>query len=94
MQKTKKIKAKSLNKSKKGENEKDNIPNIFKLKDEDGNERFYSFHRKAGDHYDLRCLDKHYKGTAKYIIATDKVIINNKCTIINFNEHNYIKKKL
>ena len=85
-------KAKSVYKSKEFQNEEDSLPNKFTLKNEDGNERIYSFHRKAWDHYDLRCLDRHCKGTAKYIISTDKVIINNKYTIINFNDHNYIKK--
>ena len=42
-----KTKAKSLDKFQK---EKDNITNKFTLKDEDGNEKNYSFHRKAGDH--------------------------------------------
>ena len=45
-----KIKAKNLDKYQKGQKEKDNIPNKFTLKDEDGNEKNYSFHRETGDH--------------------------------------------
>ena len=74
--------------------QKENLLSKFSLKDEDGNERIYSFYRKAGAHYDLRCFDRKWKGTAKFILRTNKVVINKNCRITEFNEHKYIKKKI
>ena len=43
-------------------------------------------------HYDQRCLDRNCNDTAKYMLATDKGVIINKCSIIEFKDHNYVKK--
>lgn len=65
----------------------------YTLKDEDGNIKLYTFQRDSKDHYDLSCMDRNCKGTAKYIIETQNVVVNKNCTIENYNEHNYIKRQ-
>ena len=46
---------------------KEKIPNKFVIKDKDGNTKYYIYHRKNNDHYDLHCRDRKCKGTGKYI---------------------------
>ena len=84
-------KNKNISKSVKKKNKKPACKYIFK--DEDGNIKLYTFQRDSKDHYDLHCMDRNSKGKAKYIIETQKVVVNKKCTIENYNEHNYIKRK-
>ena len=50
--------------------------------------------RKFGEHYDLRCLDRNCKANVKYLLTTDKFVINNRCSINEFKDHNYAKKNL
>ena len=45
-------------------------------------------------HYDQRFLVRNCIDTAKYMLATDKVLIINKNSIIEFKDHNYVKKNL
>ena len=62
------------------------------LKDKDGNTKYYIYHRKNNDHYDLRCRDRKCKGAGKYILETGKTIVNKEFSIKNYFDHNYAKK--
>ena len=71
---------------------KENIPNKFTLKDENGNIKYYIFHRKNKGFFDLRCRDRKCKGTARYDIDKDEISINKECSIENYHDHNYAIK--
>ena len=68
-------------------------PYIFFIKDEEENEKSYTYHRTYKEYYHLRCTDRKCLGTAKYNIANGKIEINTKCSI-KYDEHSYIKEKL
>jgi len=42
---------------------KEKIPNKIVIKDKDGNTKYYIYHRKNNDHYDLPCRDRKCKET-------------------------------
>ena len=71
---------------------KEKIPNKFTLKDENGNIKYYIFHRKNKDFFDLRCRDRKCKETARYDIDKDEISINKECSIKNYHDHNYANK--
>ena len=81
------------------ENKNDNKSNdldkycLFLHEDEEKNKKIYTFHRDHGNKYDLRCKDRNCLGTAKYDVESGEIKITKKCSITNFNEHNYVKEK-
>ena len=71
---------------------KEKIPNKFVIKDKDGNAKYYIYQRKNNDHCDLRCRDRKFKGTGKYILKTGETIVNKEYSIKNYFDHNYATK--
>ena len=68
-------------------------PVIFFYENDRSQKKMYSFHRKINNIYNLRCTDRHCKGTADYDIETGKIIPNKQCTK-NYENHSYIKEEL
>ncbi len=83
---------KTKKRSKTTKRNKTKIPNKFIIKYALGNLKYYIFHRKNSEYYDLRYRDRKCKGTAKYIIDKEETIITKECSIKDYYEHNYTQK--
>ena len=69
---------------------------IYIYTDSENNKYFYSFQKVSsdGNYFELRCKDRNNcKGRAKYDIQTGDINITQKCTIIKYEDHNYIKEE-
>jgi len=63
------------------------------MKNEEENEKSYTYHRTYKEYYHLRCIDRNSLGIVKYNNANVKIEINTKCSI-KYEDHSYIKEKL
>ena len=68
-------------------------PYLFFYKDDEENEKSCTCRRTYKKFYHLRCIDRTWKGTAKYNITNGKISINNNCTK-DYKDHSYIKEKI
>ena len=59
------------------------------MKDEEENEKSYTYHRTYKEYYHLRFTDRNCLGTAKYNNVNGKIEINTKCSI-KYEDHSYI----
>ena len=69
---------------------------IYIYIDNDNNKYFYTFQKVSSDDnfFELRCKDRNNcKGRAKYDIQTGEINVTQKCTLIKYEDHNYIKEE-
>ena len=78
--KEEKQKTKNNNKESKNDDYKEGIYNYT---DDNLNNRLYSYHKISSDgtFLHLRCKDRNYAGTAKYIFEEDNIIVTKECSI-------------
>ena len=70
-----------------------NNPYLFFYKDNNRNNKSYTFHRIYKEFYHLRCTDRKCSGTAKYNIINGEIQITKDCTL-SYDQHSYIKEHL
>lgn len=69
------------------------VIHIFFMKNEEENEKSYTYHRTYKEYYHLSSTDRNCLDTAKYNNANGKIEINTKYSI-KYEDYLYINEKL